>query len=58
MLSWQPCSWGSELRVTLLVTFLAKARLAVQEGPAMVFSQSFTAEGWPEARIGTSLLEK
>lgn len=58
MLSWQPCSQGSELRVTLLVTLLAKARLTVQQLPATVSSQSHTVDGWSEARMGARLLEK
>lgn len=37
VLSWQPCSWGSELRDALLVTLLAKAKLAMPEVPAMCF---------------------
>lgn len=58
MLSWQPCSQSSELRVTLLVTLLAKARLTVQQVPAMVSSQSHTVDGWSEGRMGARLLER
>lgn len=54
VLSLQPCSWGSELRVTLT----GQGQAASGGGACDVFSESLTAEAWPEARMGISLLER